>query len=81
MESASLTELREIIVGHKQPGLDNRHRDNDGEIHRKRGDTLIQTIRKEHPGFAPGVRGDMKLGNYLDREGYESLTDAVKKQK
>jgi hypothetical protein len=68
-------------VGHKQPGLDGRHRDNDGEIHRKRSDTLIRTIRKEHPDFAPGVRNDMKLGNYLDREGYESLTDAVKKQK
>jgi hypothetical protein len=68
-------------VGHKQPGLDGRHRDNDGEIHRKRSDTLIKNLRKEYPGFAPEVRGDMKLGNYLDRKGYDSLTEAIKKQK
>jgi hypothetical protein len=54
----------------KQPGLDGRHRDIDGEIHRKRSDTLIRTLRGEYPGFATDVRGDMKLGNYLDRKGY-----------
>ena len=68
-------------MGHKQPGLDDRHRDNDGEIHRKRGDTLIRTIGKEHPAFAPDVRGDMKLGNYLDRKGLDSLSDALKNNK
>ena len=62
----------------RQPGLDGRHRDIDGEIHRKRSDTLIGTLRTEYPGFAPGVRSDMKLGNYLDRVGYDSLSDALK---
>jgi len=79
-ERASSAEFKEITVGHKQPGLDGRHRDKDGEIHRKRSDTLIKNIRREYPGFAPDVRGDMKLGNYLDREGCDSLTDALKKQ-
>ncbi len=64
----------------KQPGLDGRHRDVDGEIHRKRSDTLIRTLRNEYPGFAPDVRSDMKLGTYLDRKGYDSLTDALKHQ-
>ncbi len=64
----------------RQPGLDGRHRDIDGGIHRKRSDTLIRILRKEYPGFAPGVRSDMKLGNFLDRGGYDSLTDALKKK-
>jgi hypothetical protein len=67
--------------GPKQPGLDGRHRDADGEIRRKRSDTLIGTIRKEDPGFAPGIRSDAKLGNYLKRTGFDSLTDAKKHQK
>ena len=68
-------------MGHKQPGLDGRYRDNDGEIRRKRSDTHIGTVRKEYPGFAPGVRSNMQLGNYLEREGFDSLSDALKKQK
>ena len=31
---------------HKQPGLDNRHRDEDGDIHRKRSDTLVKSLRR-----------------------------------
>ncbi|HVN70152.1 MAG TPA: hypothetical protein VMU38_10955 [Candidatus Binatia bacterium] len=65
-------------MGHRQPGLDGRHRDNDGEIHRKRGDTLIGTLRKEYPGFAPGVRADMRLDTYLKQKGIDSLNDALK---
>ena len=62
----------------KQPGLDDRWRDRDGEIRRKRGDTLIGTLRDKYPGFAPGVRSDMRLDTYLDREGLDSLDDALK---
>jgi hypothetical protein len=66
----------------KQPGLDDRHRNADGEIHVKRSDTLIKTLRKEYgDDFAPGVRGDMKLGNYLDRVGAETLSDVLKHRK
>jgi hypothetical protein len=59
----------------KQPGLDRRHRDKDGEIHHKMGNTLIRTIRKTDPDFAPGRRGDMKLENLLEETGAKSLTD------
>lgn len=58
----------------KQPGLDGRHRDLNGEIHQKRGDTLIKTLRKEYgPDFAPGVRSDMRLDTYRDRLGVQSI--------
>lgn len=61
--------------------LDGRARDNDGEVRRKRGDTLIGTLRGEYPGFAPGVRADMRLDNYLDREGLDSLSNALRNQR
>jgi len=32
----------------KEPGLDNRHRDANGEIHRKRSDTLVGTLRETY---------------------------------
>jgi hypothetical protein len=64
----------------QQPGLDKRHRDVDGEIHKKRSDTLIKSLRNEYgPDFAPGVRGDMKLGNYLQRIGKQTLSQALKR--
>ena len=50
-------------------GLDARHRDRDGEIHQKRGDVLIGTLRKAHgPSFAKGYRGDAKLNDVLRKE-------------
>ena len=65
----------------KQPGLDNRHRDRDGEIHRKRSDTLVGTLRKEYgPEVAKGYRSDAKLGTVLKREGANSLDDLLKKR-
>lgn len=65
----------------KQPGLDGRHRDLNGEIHQKRGDTLIGTLRKEYgPDFAPGVRADMRLDTYRDRFGVESI-EQIRKEK
>jgi hypothetical protein len=63
----------------RQPGLDGRWRDNNGQIRRKRGDTLIGTLRETYPGFAPGVRSDMRLDNYLERQGLDSLEDALKR--
>jgi hypothetical protein len=63
----------------KQPGLDGRHRNVDGTIHRKRSDTLIGTLRREYgPDFASGARSDIQLGTYLDRSGHDSLDDALK---
>jgi hypothetical protein len=60
----------------KQSGLDNRHRDKDGDIHRKMGNTLIRTLRKTYgDGFAKSWRSDKKLENLLDDTGAKSLTD------
>lgn len=59
---------------HYPKGLDGRMRDQDGEIRKKRSDTLVGTLRKElGPGFAPGYRSDTKLGTLLEREGATSL--------
>jgi hypothetical protein len=37
----------------KEPGLDHRHRDEDGEIQQKRGDTLNKNLPKPIPQFTP----------------------------
>jgi hypothetical protein len=63
------------------PGLDDRCRDNDGEIRRKNGATHVGTLREAYgDGFAPGVRSDMKLDTLLKRTGARSLTELVKKR-
>jgi hypothetical protein len=36
----------------KQPGLDNRHRDEDGTIRQKRGDTLNKNLPRPILGFS-----------------------------
>src|SRR6185503_14563279 len=45
---------------HKQPGLDGRHRDNNGEIHEKRGDTKLGTLRQTYPGLLENRRSDVR---------------------
>ena len=68
------------MTKHYPRGLDGRMRDQDGEIRRKRSDTLIRTLREEYgEGFAAGYRSDAKLGTVLKREGLESLDKLVKK--
>jgi hypothetical protein len=63
----------------KEPGLDGRHRDRDGEIDRKRSDTRVDTLRKTYgPDFLSDFRGDAKLGTVLDKTGADSLTELVK---
>jgi hypothetical protein len=60
----------------KQPGLDGRHRDKDGEIHHKMGNTTIGTLRETYgDDFAKSRRSDMKLENLLKETGANSLTD------
>jgi len=59
---------------HYPKGLDNRMRDQDGEIRKKRSDTLVGTLREEYgPDFAKGYRSDAELGTVLKKEGLESL--------
>jgi len=60
-------------------GLDNRCRDENGEIRRKRSDTLVGTLRKEYgDDFAEDFRSDAKLGTVLRETDSESLSDYLK---
>lgn len=58
----------------KQPGLDGRHRDADGEIRQKRSDTLNKNL----PNPIPGFRADATLGHMRDVTGKVS-EDAVRR--
>lgn len=65
----------------KQPGLDGRHRNNDGTTRAKRGDTQVSTLRRIYgDDFAAGYRSDMRLDTLLKREGVVSLNDLLEKK-
>ena len=50
----------------KQRGLHDRHRDKNGEISRKHGNTLTATLRKTYgKNFAEGCGDDEKLSDVL----------------
>lgn len=49
----------------------------DGQFTPKRFDTKIATIESKY-NVDLGVRGDMKLGNYLKEKGYPSLSKMLK---
>lgn len=53
-----------------------RSRTKAGTLRQKRGDTQIGTIEKEY-GIDLGVRSDMRLDTYLQREGVASLNDVL----
>jgi hypothetical protein len=62
-----------------ETGLDNRCRDENGEIRRKRSDTLVSTLRKEYgDDFAEDFRSDATLGTVLRETDSESLSDYLK---
>jgi hypothetical protein len=64
----------------KEPGLDGRHRDRNGEISQKRGDTQIGTLREVYgQSFAEGRRSDMRLDTLLREEGATSLSQLLKR--
>lgn len=66
----------------KHPGLDCRSRNEDGEIRKKRSDTLVGTLRVEYgDDFAKGYRSDAKLGTVLEREGLDDLSQLLKKKR
>jgi len=57
-----------------------RARTDEGNLRRKRSDTRVDTVEAQyHRNF--GVRGDMKLGTLLEREGVESLSELLKKDR
>ena len=67
---------------HFPKGLDQRQRDQSGEIRRKRRDTKVATLRKEYgEHFATGYSGKVLLGTVLRHEGVESLRELLKKKK
>ncbi len=66
---------------HYPKGLDDRMRDENGEIRKKRDDTLVSTLRREYGlNFAKGYRSDAKLGTVLEKEGVKSLDQLLKKK-
>jgi len=65
---------------HYPTGLDDRMRDHDGEIRKKRSDTKVETLRETYgPDFAKGYRSDTKLGTVLKNEGVDTLDKLLKK--
>jgi hypothetical protein len=60
----------------KEPGLDNRHRDKDGEISRKHGNTLVRTLRRIYgANFAHGFKDTDTLAHVLQSDpAHSSLT-------
>lgn len=63
-------------------GLDGRCRDFDGEIRKKRGDTLVKTLRETYGNdFARGVRGDTRLDTLRERAHGASLSQLLKSKK
>jgi hypothetical protein len=64
-----------------RPGLDDRCRDNNGEIRQKNGATRIDTLRQTYgDDFAVGFRGDMKLDTLLERTKSKSLSQFLRKR-
>jgi hypothetical protein len=56
-------------------GLDNRHRNHDGEIGHKHGNTLIRTLRKIYgQSFAAGYPDTEKLSDVLPQLNETSLS-------
>ena len=67
-------------MSHKQPGLGDRHRDADGQISQKHGNTTVGTLRETYgDNFAKGTRSDAHLSTLLGRSGLPSLTQYLKK--
>lgn len=65
---------------HFPTGLDDRMRDQNGEIRKKRNDTQVKTLRKEYgKDFASNYRSDAELGTVLKKEGIKSLDQLLKK--
>ena len=63
----------------KQPGLDGRSRDENGQTRAKNGNTRIDTLRDTYgEDFGGDIRGDAHLNTLLDRTGFESLSEYLR---
>ena len=59
--------------------VDTRHRDRNGEISRKHGNTLMRTLRKTYgPGFAGGCKDDERLSDVLHKMDESSLSHLIR---
>lgn len=57
------------------------HRDADGRIRAKHGNTRVDTLRATYgPDFMSGVRGDAQLCTVLQRTGQPSLSQLLRHQ-
>lgn len=64
-----------------EEGLDGRCRDEDGSIRRKRGDTLVGTLRREYGSdFAEGMRSDTRLYTLLEQADASSLSEYLRRK-
>ena len=62
----------------ERPGLDDRHRDKDGEISKTHGNTLVGTLRRIYgDSFARGFNDNMKLAHVLHTLDDELLSQMV----
>ena len=62
----------------EQPGLDQRHRDKNGEIGKKHGNTLVRTLRKIYgTTFAAGQPETAKLSDVLAQLNDTSLGQLI----
>jgi hypothetical protein len=60
------------------PGLDQRHRDKNGEISKKHGNTLVRTLRKIYgTTFAAGQPETAKLSDVLQQLNDTSLGQLI----
>jgi hypothetical protein len=58
--------------------IDDRHRDQNGEISRKHGNTLVSTLRRIYgPSFAAGESENAKLSEVLAKLHETSLTQLI----
>ena len=65
---------------HYPTGLDNRNRDHDGGIRKKRSDTKVETLRKIYDReYVKDYTSDIKLGTVLKNERAHALDELIKK--
>lgn len=60
------------------PGLDDRHRDRDGRISEKHGNTKIKNLKEQYPELK-NFQNEDTLGQVRGRYGADSLDDLLQK--
>jgi hypothetical protein len=63
----------------KEPGLDGRHRNENGRIRQKRGDTENKNLPQPIPGFSPNTKLE-KMRKETGKTSEKDVRDAAKKK-